>query len=401
LNEILGLEELGVPLRIFALVDSQETVIQPQAARVRARVDYLEAGLKRGKREVALEHIRVFLAHPSRYVSTLVYLVRHPELNDGYAVNNRRTAFLQAVYLVNLLQVDRRVAGKDTIHLHAHFAHDPALVASLAHRLTGIPFSITTHARDLYQLPHPVLVDRVSSAQAVITCCGANIRYLQEHTPAEVQEKLHLIYHGVNLDAFQPAVDGSQENGLPLIVSAGRLIEKKGFADLLAALAEVHRTGVGFRCVIYGDGPLRSQLEAQIQQSGLRDRVHLEGIYTQEKLANELQRASIFALTPRITEDGDRDGIPNVLLEAMACGKPVVSTAVAGIPELVTHGENGLLSSPQDISAIQAGLISLLQDPAARQKMGATARQTVKDRFDLRSANLRLADLFFGAEGGR
>jgi glycosyltransferase involved in cell wall biosynthesis len=334
-------------------------------------------------------------------VSTLVYLVRHPELNDGYAVNNRRTAFLQAVYLVNLLQVDRRVAGKDTIHLHAHFAHDPALVASLAHRLTGIPFSITTHARDLYQLPHPVLVDRVSSAQAVITCCGANIRYLQEHTPAEVQEKLHLIYHGVDLDAFQPAVDGSQENGLPLIVSAGRLIEKKGFADLLAALVEVHRSGIAFRCVIYGDGPLRSQLVAQIQQSGLRDRVHLEGIYTQEKLANELQRASIFALTPRITEDGDRDGIPNVLLEAMACGKPVVSTAVAGIPELVTHGENGLLSSPQDISAIQAGLISLLQDPAARQKMGATARQTVKDRFDLRSANLRLADLFFGAEGGR
>jgi len=399
LNEMLGLEQSGIQLRIFALVDSRETLVQPQVAKVRARVNYLEAGLKRGNAEKALEHIRLFITKPYRYLSTLYYLLRHPDLNDGYVVNDRWTAFHQSVYLAHLLQRDRNQTGRETIHLHAHFAHDPALVAYLTHRLTGIPFSITTHARDLYQVPEPVLVDRIKSARAVITCCGANIHHLQRLIPPEAQKKLHLIYHGVDLEKFRPPTEGQGGNGLPLVLSAGRLIDKKGFPDLLAALAGVHRAGIPFRCVIYGDGPLRSHLQDQIQQHGLQDTVCLEGVYTQAKLASVLPNASIFALTPRVMEDGDRDGIPNVLFEAMACGKPVVTTAVSGIPELVTHGENGLLFSPQDIPAIQAGLAALLQDKAARQRIGAAARQTVKDRFDLRSANLQLADLFLGGEG--
>jgi len=400
LNEILGLEQLGVRIRIFSLVDSGETLVQPQAAGVRARVDYLEGDLKRGWTAAVLEHLRLLIAHPVRYGSALYYLIRHPDLNEGYAVSNRWTGFLQAVYLVSLLERDRRQTGMETTHLHAHFAHDPAQVAYLAHRLAGIPFSITTHARDLFQVPQPVLADRIAAAQAVITCCYANLGYLQRLTPPEGQRKLHLIYHGVDLERFQPSGNHRKRDELPLILSAGRLVEKKGFPDLLAALSEVHRAGIPFRCVIYGDGPLRSDLEAQIRQSDLQDAVCLEGAYTQEKLASALQHASIFVLTPRITEDGDRDGIPNVLLEAMACGIPVVSTAVSGIPELVIHEVNGLLAPPLDIPAIQAGLVSLIQDPEARQRRGAAARQTVVDGFDHRKTNLRLAELFLRADGG-
>jgi glycosyltransferase involved in cell wall biosynthesis len=185
-----------------------------------------------------------------------------------------------------------------------------------------------------------------------------------------------------------------------LILSVGRLVEKKGFPDLLHACRLLKQRGYAFRCVIYGDGPLRDALAATIARLELAGDVVLAGEHPQEALLPVFQQATVFALTPFVTSDGDRDGVPNVLVEAMACAVPVVSTAVAGVPELVQHDVNGLLVAPHDIPAIADALAALLTDEPRRARLGAAARQTVVDHFDLHAAAEQLADLFDHAGPG-
>jgi glycosyltransferase involved in cell wall biosynthesis len=387
LSEVLALEEQGVPLRLFPAIDPLEPVVQPQVAEVRAPVRYL-ADADDG----ALQGAHAWLARhaPGRYAAARDYVQRRADLDEGYTAASRFACFDQAVMLVEQLHL----AG-DVGHLHAHFAHDPALVALLAQQLTGISFSFTAHARDLFQIPRHILVERVAAATAIITCCGANRDYLDEVLPPELRHKVHLIHHGVNLDGFQPAPrPAPAPDEAPLILSVGRLVEKKGFPDLLRAVALLRASGRRLRLAIYGDGPLRGELAELAARLGIGDCFELPGERPQRELVPVLQAADIFALTPFVTDDGDRDGVPNVLAEAMACGLPVVSTAVAGIPELVHHGENGLLCAARDVETIAAAIGRLLDDREERLRFGAAARRTVVEHFDLRAAAGRLAGLF-------
>jgi glycosyltransferase involved in cell wall biosynthesis len=400
LNEILALEQLGRRIQIFAVTDPQEPVTQPRARAVRAPVQYLDQVQRRARATILGEHIALALAHPGRYLTTLAYVLRHTDWEAGYSASSRGTCFLQAVYLARLLgrapsRPEHRIG-----HLHAHFAHDPTLIALLVHRLTGISYSFTAHARDLYQIPVAALGERIAEADAVVTCCGANLRYLHEVAPEVAPGKARLIPHGVELREFYPGPDPAPASGLPLILSVGRLVEKKGFPDLLHACRLLKQRGYAFRCVIYGDGPLRDALAATIARLELAGDVVLAGEHPQEALLPVFQQATVFALTPFVTSDGDRDGVPNVLVEAMACAVPVVSTAVAGVPELVQHDVNGLLVAPHDIPAIADALAALLTDEPRRARLGAAARQTVVDHFDLHAAAEQLADLFDHAGSG-
>jgi glycosyltransferase involved in cell wall biosynthesis len=179
-----------------------------------------------------------------------------------------------------------------------------------------------------------------------------------------------------------------------LILSVGRLVEKKGFQDLLEALLVVKKRGERFRCIIYGDGPLCQPLKQWIEEHGMSGDVTLKGDRTQQELISEFQNATLFLLTPVQTADGDRDGIPNVLLEAMAVGLPVISTAVAGIPELVEHNQNGLLYQPHDVEGISSGIVDLLGDAEKRRQLGSAASKTVAEQFDLARAAQQLKALF-------
>jgi glycosyltransferase involved in cell wall biosynthesis len=392
LSEALALEERGVRLRLFPAIDPREPVVQPQVAEVRAPVRYLST-----TDEAELQAAHAWLAHhaPERYAAARDYVRRRADLDEGYVAASRFYCFDQAVLLAEQLHL----AG-DVGHLHAHFAHDPTLVALLTQQLTGISFSFTAHARDLFQIPRHILVERVAAATAIVTCCGANCDYLDEVLPPELRGKVHLIHHGVNLDGFQPAPRRDPAPGeAPLILSVGRLVEKKGFPDLLRAVALLRGSGRQLRLAIYGDGPLRAELTALAEQLGIADCFELPGERPQRELVPALQTADIFALTPFVTDDGDRDGVPNVLAEAMACGVPVVSTAVSGIPELVRHGENGLLCAARDVETIAAALGRLLDDREERLRFGAAARRTVVEHFDLRTAAGRLAGLFEQAIG--
>jgi len=238
-------------------------------------------------------------------------------------------------------------------------------------------------------------MDRIDQATAVITCCRANLEYMNKIAPTQ-KSKFSLVYHGVNLKDFQliPNLGANPKPKHPLILSVGRLVEKKGFNDLLQALLIVKGRGKVFQCVIYGDGPLCQQLREWIDEHEMAGEILLKGDCTQQELISIYQNATLFVLTPVQTEDGDRDGIPNVLLEAMAVGLPVVTTAVAGIPELVENNQNGLMYQPHDVDGIAAGIIELLRNSEKRRQYGDTGSKKVREQFDIAQAAQRLKALF-------
>lgn len=395
LHEILALEELGVSLQLFAMTNPHEAVVQAQVAAVQAQVAYLETEEPAPWLDIVQDHLGCFVRRPWRYLQTFWYLWRHPECDEGYTTASRHRCFHYAVDLAQRLR--RQPQGEAVTHLHAHFAHDPTLIAQLVHLLMGLPFSFTAHARDLYQIPPAALLERIEAAQLVVTCCGANLDYLKSVTPARLWDKFHLVHHGVNLTLFQPPREPPPHSSPPLILAVGRLVAKKGFADLIHACALLKEADYTFHCLIYGEGPLHAELTAHIAHLGLTQEVELAGACTQQELVAIMQQATLFALTPYVTEDGDRDGVPNVLVEAMACGLPVVSTTIGGVPELVIHTVNGLLAPPHDSEAIAANLALLLADDALRERLGHAAHATVTQFFNLHSAAQRLATLFSAA----
>ena len=390
-EEVLAQERLGTELQLYSLARSGEQLVQPQVQAVQAAVHYLDE--QRPRLAAVRDHALIARSAPVAWLRTLVLAACRPGLARGYANLSTLGCLAAAVRMAADVHRARR-AGAAVEHLHAHFAHDPALVALLTSRLTGVPYSFTAHARDLYQLPVPALVARVRAAVAVVTCCAANLDHLRHVLPDRLHPRLRLVHHGVALERFVPAV--RQDSGPPVeIVAVGRLVEKKGFVHLLQACRLVQDAGHdGFRLRIYGDGPLRAELTALRDRLGLRDRVELLGEADGDDVLRAYQRADVFALTPCVTADGDRDGVPNVVVEAMACGLPVVTTDAGGILEVVRHDVTGLVSAPRDVASIAGHLAELIEDPGRRRAMGEAGRRTVEERFDVRSAAGQLAGLF-------
>ena len=394
LNEILELERQGLELHIFSLRQPSETKVQPGVAEVRARITYIRPlQLPPPPERVPLEKLaykvqkseerRFKWLHPIRYLRTWLFQAR------GAA---RKRYFRQALALA------RELRQGGFTHLHAHFANEPASVAELAHRLTGCPFSFTAHAKDIYLTECQELVRKIASAAFVITCTGFNRNYLQEI--AGNGTPIHVCYHGVDLSRFSGEQKESRERhaGAPLILSVGRFCEKKGFHYLIEACHRLQQDGRRFVCRIVGFGPLQEQLEELIRALELQDSVFLADKMTQDRLIREYRRADLFVLPCLVTDDGDRDGIPNVLVEAMAMRIPVVSTSVSGISELVDHMQNGLLAPEKDSEALAAAIETLLEDPGLRERFGANGRQKVMAGFSLDRSTAKVRRLLAGAE---
>ena len=384
-NEILALERRGVDLEVYAMAPSGEEVRQPQVDRVTSPVECTESSAG------PLDHALVAEGEPQRYATAAGFARAHPELASGYANASTLECFEHAVQLA----ARRARLAADGIrigHLHAHFAHDPALVALLFHQLTGVTYSLTAHARDLYQIPPHNLRVRVAGSTGVLTCCRANVDYLAEHLEPAEAAKVRVIHHGIDLEQFTPGREPSRD-GVVRVVSVGRLVEKKGFPDLMQAFAALGPDR-RYRLTVYGDGPMREVLEAERHALGLDDVVDFAGEHDSTVIVEAMQQADVFAMTPFVTADGDRDGVPNVVVEALAAGLPVVSTDVGGVSEAVTHGHNGLLSQPRDVPAITANLEALLRDPELRHAMGTRARATVEAGFDVDRAAEQLVGVF-------
>lgn len=382
-NEVLALERRGVQLDIVSLVRSGETVVQPQVADVRARVSYFDEPMRRRIRP----HLAAFVAAPGRYVGALLLGLRRPGLAAGYGDSSALTCLAHAVRIAAGIHALR--GPSRPTHVHAHFAHDPALVGMFVAKLTGLPFSFTGHARDLYQIPARSLAARAAQATTLVTCCEANVTYIRETLP-DAQVPVEVIHHGVDLDRFTPPASRDHD-GAPVLVSVGRLVEKKGFGDLLHGLARVQRD---FLLRIYGDGPLHDELVQLRDQLGLADRVDFMGGRDSDEILAALTTADAFVLTPTTTQDGDRDGIPNVLVESMACGLPVVTTTAGGITELVRHDVNGLLCEPEDVAGIARSIATVVGDAELRHRLGAAGRRTVEADYDVNTAAARLETIY-------
>jgi glycosyltransferase involved in cell wall biosynthesis len=266
--------------------------------------------------------------------------------------------------------------ARSIIHIHAHFADFPAAIARRAAKLAKISFSISAHAKDIY-LADPVKLRRnMAEARFVTTCTSYNAEHLRELAPGIPVAKL---YHGIDCAKFHKL--DRQPQPLPTILSIGRLRSKKGFDTLIEACRILRDDGREFACRIIGYGPEEASLNALIERYDLQWHVMLIGKQTHDVVLGQLEKASIFALPCRIDADGDRDGIPNVLLEAMAAGVPIITTPVSGIPEIVTDDVNGRIVPPDAPAELAAAMAALLDDPKLTARLSRQGKEMVTDRF--------------------
>jgi len=276
-------------------------------------------------------------------------------------------------------------------HVHTHFAGIGARAAYHLERLFGISFSFTAHANDIFRkearLPLQ-LADLVRRAKFIVTVSDFSRTLLAERFPDRADD-IHLVYNGIAPERFVERLSPSQP---PMITSVGRYIEKKGFEDLITACSLLR--GRDFRCQIIGYGPLEEELNRRIAHLGLSDRVVLTGPKPEEEVEQALRTSSVFALPCVQASDGGMDNLPTVIMEAMAVGLPVVSTRVAGVPEMVEQGVTGLLVPERSPEALAEAIGKLLDDQALAARMGGAGREYARGRFSLEVTTQRLRDLF-------
>jgi glycosyltransferase involved in cell wall biosynthesis len=372
-NEILAHEKAGLELDIISLYPPNDTHFQDLLAQVRSPVTYLNAsGLKTAELWLALQSAGKTI--PNFY----------PKLA---AVSfESATEVYQAALLAKL------VIEKHIEHIHAHFATVATTVARLAAYFADLPFTFTAHAKDIFHdsVQASELTQKLSDAATVVTVSDFNVQFLRQHYGLFFS-KVQRIYNGLDVQkfSFEAPVQRSR-----VIVGVGRLVEKKGFLDLIEACNILLRRGCAFRCDIVGDGEERIKLEQRVSELGLANHVRLLGARPQAEVMATIQEASVFALPCVVGEDGNRDGLPTVLLEAMALGTACVSTDVTGIPEILQHEETGLQVPQRNPLALADALERLLTDAQLRVRLAVKARGLIEREFDIEESTARLRELF-------
>src|SRR5438552_11936525 len=278
-------------------------------------------------------------------------------------------------------------------HVHVHFANRAAHTAVFLKEISGIPFSVTAHGQDFMKdLGSDDLLREICDAAEFVAAETDYSRDLLRQRCPNSAAKIHRVYNGIDLERF-PAARSCNGDRIPRIVSVGRLVPFKGFDDLIDACAELARRRIDFVCDIIGDGPLRETLYGKIEQLDLSSRVNLLGSLSQGAVSEKLQAADIFALVSTTDAQGPTDVFPSVILEAMASARPVVSTCLAGIPELVVHGETGTLVSPGDTAALAQALEQLLRNSDLRLRYGRAGRAQVEQHFRIEQTNTPLVQM--------
>jgi glycosyltransferase involved in cell wall biosynthesis len=271
--------------------------------------------------------------------------------------------------------------------MYIHFAHKPATIGRFAAHLAGVPYGLSCHAKDIWLTPFPELAAKARDAEVVLTCTAAGREQLTL-AGAGATPVLH-VHHGVDIEV---ATDRQAPSGAPRILTVGRLIEKKGHDTLIRAAAVLRDRGVEYSLRIAGEGIEWPRLQRLVHALDLASHVTFLGPLTPAEVHAEYRAAHVFALACRTLANGDRDGLPNVLLEAMARGLPIVSTHQEGVSEAVTDGHGGLLAPPDDPSSLAVALERVLVEPGLARRLGAGARAAVVERFDRRELLPSVAD---------
>jgi glycosyltransferase involved in cell wall biosynthesis len=374
-REILAHEEAGLSVEIFSMRPPNDAHFQDLISRVRAPANYLympaEGLLPESLAGATLtaSHFWKAFAEASRALPGL--MARLEEIPEAEA---------RDVY--QGLQLALAVRRKNIQHLHAPFASDAATIARLASHFSGVPYSFTARAKDIFHdsVERDDFCRKLRDAVSVVTISDYHLDYLRQ-TYGPLAAKVHRIYNGLNLEEYPFQ---SPEDRPPVILAVGRLIEKKGFGDLIDACALLDRDRKVFRCRIIGSGKLQAELAAQINRLRLEGKVQLVGPLRQSEVVKEMQHASVLAAPCVIAQDGDRDGLPNVIQEALALGLPVIATDVTGIPEVIQTDKTGLRVPQRDPEALAAVIWQLLEDPALRVRLATEGRRLIEAEFDNR-----------------
>jgi glycosyltransferase involved in cell wall biosynthesis len=376
-NEILLLERLGFTIHLFSMRQPRENFSHDSINRIRAAVDYLPETLLTSLHRLLYRNLLLAAKRPRHYLAALRTAVRRLWRTGNVATIKH---LLQAGYLVQ-----RFLPNSGVVHLHAHFAHSPTSVAMFASQLSGLDFSFTAHAKDIYTSDPRQLREKMAMARFVVTCTEYNKRFLLDMAPGETTP-VHRLYHGIDIDFFSRDLAERDDGRAPAppyrILTIARMTAKKGLPTVYRALKILCDKGVPFRHTLIGDGEDRERILAVIEELGLAPFTEWIGTQPHRVVLKHYLNSDVFVLGCEVASNGDRDGIPNVLLESMAAGVPVVATNVSAIPELVTDGETGLLAPPAQPEKMAHALIRLLTDIPLRKRIVATARKRVVQTFD-------------------
>lgn len=383
-QEILALERRGLDILIVSLRKPTDGRTHPVHAEIRAPVLYLPEYLHRGPLRV----LRAWLQVRNWPAYAEVRRQWWRDLRRDFTANRIRR-FGQALVLANEVP-------KDVGRLHAHFLHTPSSVTRYAAALLGLPWTGSAHAKDIWTTPDWDLREKLDSCEWLVTCTATNCAHLDALAP---EGRVDLVYHGLDLARFPPPSaeraprKGASGEDRVTILSVGRLVEKKGTDVLLDALARLPGD-LHWRLVHVGGGPLGKDLRRRAERLGIASRIEWRGAMTQTELLEEYRAADVFALASKVARDGDRDGLPNVLMEAQAQGLPCVATDVSAIHELIVPEVTGLLVAPESPGALAKALHTLIVDPGKRRALGNAGRVKISAEFGLEGNIAKLAAKF-------
>lgn len=372
-QEIRSLERLGLDIRIYSMRHPTEGKRHAVHDEIKAPVVYLPEYLYQ-------EPGRVFRSWRSARHLPGYARARRAWRRDlaRDLTPNRVRRFGQACVLAAELPAD-------IVRIHAHFLHTPASVARYAALMRGLPWSVSAHAKDIWTTPDWEVAEKLADADWAVTCTRAGQSRLAGLAPRP--QAVALAYHGLDLARFPPPAamrpprDGSDAAAPVIVLSVGRAVPKKGFGTLLAALARLPQA-LAWRFEHVGGGPDLLQLKAEAARLGIAERIAWHGGQAQAAVLEAYRRADLFALASRVADDGDRDGLPNVLMEAQSQALACVATDVSAIPELIADGETGLLVPPENPAALAVALERLIREPGLRARLGGAGQAKIRAAFD-------------------
>lgn len=377
-TEMLELERRGQALVIASMYPPKTSVRHEYLVEMRAPTHYApeKADLQKSQRK----------AERDRHWPTTLIAQHEAHYGPDYKAALRAR---NALFFVDLFKRER------VSHFHVHFTNRAAHTALFVKAISGIPFSVTAHGQDfMIDLGNEELLREIcASARFVAVETDYSREALAKRCP-DSAEKIFRVYNGLDLRRFAQTLPSVRRSGSFRLLSVGRLVAFKGFDVLIAACAELRRGGVDFTCEIIGDGPLREELQRQIEEHRLAAQVVLSGERSQNYVLDSLAGCDAFVLAAVVDERGASDVFPTVIAEAMASGKPVVSTTLAGIPELVANGETGFLVPPRNIRALAEAIAKLIREPAIGERMGNAGRERIETHFAIGRTIEPLLQLF-------
>ena len=372
-NEILLLESLGFNIHIISMRHPRESFSHASIKKIKARVDYLPSSIMNNILPLGFHNVMLALKKPGVYFKALKKAgVRWLRTRKSATLKH----LLQAGYLVH-----KYLPGKNIIHFQAHFAHSPTSVALFSSMLSGVPFSFFAHAKDIYTSHPAQLKEKIDMAKFVVTCTKYNQRHLSE-LAGNSATPLFCVYHGINLDYFSPKINNTSCTTPYKLLTVARMTEKKGLATIYHALTVLKDKGIEFKHTLIGQGDDEEKVIKLIEKLDLQNETELCGTLTHEDVIKYYDQSDLFVLGCQIAENGDRDGIPNVMAESMAMDLPVVATNVSGLPEFLEDRISGMMVPPKDYKALAFAMETILKDDKLRKKVTLEARNRIIKSFN-------------------